>query len=44
MNDQTAEENKVVADSFHLYQQRNREEMRTHQGWFTSIEHEEWSL
>ena len=29
MNDQTAEENKVVADGFHLCQQRNREEMRT---------------
>ena len=25
MNDQTAEENKVVADGFHLCQQRNRD-------------------
>ena len=30
MNDQTAAENKVVADGFQLCQQRNREEMRTH--------------
>ena len=28
MNDQTVEENKVVAEGFHLCQQRNREETR----------------